>query len=62
VQTVSRSVLVDRAASTSFIARLPEEVRAALLGEVAALVPAGMGEDAIAELEYVTDVYLLGRR
>jgi SAM-dependent methyltransferase len=62
VQTVSRSVLVDRAASTSFIARLPEEERAALLGEVAALVPAGMGEDAIAELEYVTDVYLLGRR
>jgi hypothetical protein len=62
VQTVSRSVLVDRAASTSFIARLPEEERVALLGEVAALVPAGTGEEATAELEYVTDIYLLGRR
>jgi hypothetical protein len=25
-------------------------------------VPAGTGEEATAELEYVTDIYLLGRR
>jgi SAM-dependent methyltransferase len=60
-QAVSRSMLIDRAASTSFIARLPEDERAALLEEVAALVPGEAGEDTTTELRYVTDVYLLAR-
>jgi SAM-dependent methyltransferase len=62
VQVASRSMLVDRAASTSFIARLPAEERAALLAEVAALVAGAAGEDATVELAYITDVYVVARR
>jgi hypothetical protein len=61
-QTATRSVLADRAASTSFIATLPEEERAAVLEQVAALVPSAPGEDPAVELEYITEVFLYTRR
>lgn len=57
-QPVDRERLVDRVASTSYIAELPDEVRLPLLEEVALLV----GEGEVAELAYTTDVFAYKRR
>lgn len=54
----SAADLVDRVASTSFIATLPDEERSEVLGRVRALVPA----DASVTFAYVTDAYVCHRR
>ncbi len=56
-QPVDRDRLVDRVASTSYVAMLEEPVRAPLLGKVAELVPPGV----VVELPYTTDVYCYRR-
>ncbi len=56
-QLVDRRRLVDRVASTSYIALLADEVRLPLLEQVAALI--GPGQEA--ELPYTTDVYCYRR-
>ncbi|HLI43465.1 MAG TPA: class I SAM-dependent methyltransferase [Acidimicrobiales bacterium] len=57
-QVVDRQGLVDRVASTSYIASLPDTVRLPLLDEVAAL--AGDGGDV--RLPYLTTAYAYRRR
>jgi SAM-dependent methyltransferase len=56
-QLVDRQRLVDRVASTSYIANLDESRRQDLLSEVAEL----LGESEEAELPYATDVYCYRR-
>lgn len=55
---LDRSGVVDRVASTSYIANLPEETRGELLGRVAALV----AEGETVELPYTTATYAYRRR
>jgi len=64
VHVLSRAAAVDRVASISFVAAMPEGERAAVLAEVRALLashPDTAGRDEIA-LPYVTDVHVYGRR
>lgn len=58
VQEVDRDALVDRVASTSYIAQLPEADRGELLSRVAALVPDG----GTVSLPYDTATYCYRRR
>jgi SAM-dependent methyltransferase len=63
VQELTAEGVVDRVASISFVASLPDDQRAGVLDQVRALVashPATAGRDPI-ELPYVTDVYTCGR-
>ena len=57
LQIVDRTGIVDRVASTSYIANLAEEVRLPLLENIASLVPEGE----TAGLSYVTDAYAYHR-
>jgi ubiquinone/menaquinone biosynthesis C-methylase UbiE len=57
VQPMTAERLVERAASVSFIARLPDDERAALLARVRALAPAGAFD-----FPYVTKVFTARRR
>jgi SAM-dependent methyltransferase len=56
-QDIDRDILVDRVASTSFIAALPEDERADVLTRVAALA-----ERELPRLAYLTEAYVFGRR
>jgi SAM-dependent methyltransferase len=63
LQELTPDGVVDRVASISFVASLPDAQRAGVLDEVRALVdshPATAGRDPI-ELPYVTDVYTCRR-
>lgn len=57
VQVLDRAGVIDRVASTSYIANLPEETRAELLEKVGAIVPDGE----TVELPYTTATYAYRR-
>ncbi|MHB8434626.1 MAG: class I SAM-dependent methyltransferase [Acidimicrobiales bacterium] len=57
-QLVDRQGIVDRVASTSYIASLPDEARVPLLKEIAELVPAG----GTVSLPYSTSTHAFRRR
>ena len=59
VHELTRGALVDRAASISFVAALPETERKAVLAEVAALAPE---PPRTVSFPYVTEVYVTTRR
>jgi SAM-dependent methyltransferase len=61
---LDRAALLDRFASISFIAALPDAARARVLGEIERVIaaePSLAGQDRI-ELPYRTDLYWCGRR
>ncbi|HEV2362117.1 MAG TPA: methyltransferase domain-containing protein [Acidimicrobiales bacterium] len=62
VQMVSRVTAVDRVASTSFVALLPEDQKRELLAGVEAALPESAGEEPTVELHYVTEAFVCGRR